>query len=265
MLRLTEVHVTFNAGTPTEVRALRGITLDILPGEFVTVIGSNGAGKSTLLSAIVGTVRPDRGAIKLGAHDVTNWPASRRATDVGRVFQEPRLGTCGSLSIEENLALAAKRGQRRGFSAALSSGRQRAHFADKLARLGLGLEDRMSTPIGLLSGGQRQAVSLLMATLLPMKILVLDEHTAALDPAAATKVLALSSEIAESEGLTVLMVTHSMKDALAFGSRTLMMDRGAVALDVSGEERRKLDIPALLQLFGKATGRVADNDQMMLA
>lgn len=265
MLRLTDVHVTFNTGTATEVRALRGVDLDILPGEFVTVIGSNGAGKSTLLSAIVGTVRPNQGTIKLGTQDITDWPASRRAADVGRVFQEPRLGTCGSLSIEENLALAAKRGCRRGFAAALSGSHQRAHFADKLARLGLGLEDRMSTPIGMLSGGQRQAVSLLMATLLPMKIMVLDEHTAALDPAAAAKVLALSSEIAEADGLTVLMVTHSMGDALAFGSRTIMMDRGAVVLDINGDERRRLDIPSLLQLFGKATGRVIDNDQMMLA
>ncbi|MGY3496432.1 ABC transporter ATP-binding protein [Bradyrhizobium sp. USDA 4502] len=248
MLRLNDLHVTFNVGTPTEVRALRGVNLDISPGEFVTVIGSNGAGKSTLLSAIVGAVRPSRGTIKLGAQDITDWPASKRAADVGRVFQEPRLGTCGSLSIEENLALAAKRGRRRGFSTALSGGRQ---FADKLARLGLGLEDRMSTPIGLLSGGQRQAVSLLMATLLPMKILVLDEHTAALDPAAAAKVLSLSAEIADADGLTVLMVTHSMGDALALGTRTILMDRGVVALDVSGEERRKLDIPALLQLFGK--------------
>jgi putative ABC transport system ATP-binding protein len=265
MLRLTDVHVTFNVGTPTEVRALRGVNLDISQGEFVTVIGSNGAGKSTLLSAIVGAVRPDRGTIKLGARDITDWPASKRAADVGRVFQEPRLGTCGSLSIEENLALASKRGHRRGLAVALSGARQRTLFADKLARLGLGLEDRMSTPIGLLSGGQRQAVSLLMATLLPMKILVLDEHTAALDPAAAAKVLSLSAEIADSDGLTVLMVTHSMGDALALGTRTIMMDRGTVVLDVSGEERGKLDIPALLQLFGKATGRVVDNDQMMLA
>lgn len=265
MLHLNDVHVTFNAGTATEVRALRGVSLHILPGEFVTVIGSNGAGKSTLLSTIVGTARPDRGSIRLGTLDVTDWDACRRAGEVGRVFQDPRLGTCGSLSIEENLALAAKRGRRRGFASALAGGRQKANFADKLARLGLGLEYRMSTPIGLLSGGQRQAVSLLMATLLPMKILLLDEHTAALDPAVASKVLELSKEIAESDHLTVLMVTHSMGDALAFGSRTIMMDRGTVALDVNGDERRKLDVPALLRLFGEATGRIVDNDQMMLA
>jgi putative ABC transport system ATP-binding protein len=265
MLRLTDVHVTFNAGSPTEARALRGVNLAISPSEFVTVIGSNGAGKSVLLSTIVGTVRPDRGTIRLGVQDITDWPASKRATDVGRVFQEPRLGTCESLSIEENLALAARRGRRRGFAPALSGGRQRTHFADKLARLGLGLEDRMSTPVGLLSGGQRQAVSLLMATLSPMKLLVLDEHTAALDPVAAAKVLSLSAEIAHSNELTVLMVTHSMRDALALGARTIMMDRGTVVLDVSGEERRKLDARALLQLFGKATGRLIDNDQLMLA
>lgn len=264
MLRLNDVHVTFNEGTPTEVRALRGVCLAIAPGEFVTVIGSNGAGKSTLLSVIVGTVRPDRGTIELDTSDITDWSASRRAAHVGRVFQEPRLGTCGSLTIEENLALAAKRGRRRGLAAALSGGRQRVYFADMLARLGLGLEDRMATPIGALSGGQRQAVSLLMATLLPMKILVLDEHTAALDPSAAAKVLSLSAEIAQADGLTVLMVTHSMGDALALGTRTIMMDRGAVVLDVSGDKRRKLGIPALLQLFGKATGRIVDNDQMML-
>jgi len=265
MLHLNDVHVTFNPGTATEVRALRGIDLQVSSGDFVTVIGSNGAGKSTLLSAIVGTARPDRGTIRLGDRDVTAWNACRRASEVGRVFQDPRLGTCGSLSIEENLALAARRGKRRSFSAALSGSRQRASFSEKLAPLGLGLEARLSTPIGLLSGGQRQAVSLLMATLLPMKILVLDEHTAALDPAVAARVLQLSKEIAENDGLTVLMVTHSMGDALAFGSRTIMMDRGIVALDLSSEDRSKLDVPALLALFGKAVGRTVDSDQMLLS
>jgi putative tryptophan/tyrosine transport system ATP-binding protein len=264
MLRLTDLHITFNPGTSTEVRALRGVNLDILPGEFVTVIGSNGAGKSTLLSAVVGTVRPDRGTIWLGTDDITDWPASRRSAIVGRVFQEPRLGTCGSLSIEENLALAAKRGQRRGLALALSGGKQRAQFAEQLARLGLGLEGRMSAPIGSLSGGQRQAVSLLMATLQPMKILVLDEHTAALDPSAAAKVLALSAEIAHSQNLTTLMVTHSMGDALAYGSRTIMMDQGKIVLDINGDERQKLAVPDLLRLFGKATGKIIDSDQLIL-
>ncbi|PWC47022.1 ABC transporter ATP-binding protein [Azospirillum sp. TSA6c] len=265
MLRLTDVHITFNPGTPTEVRALRGVSLDITPGEFVTVIGSNGAGKSTLLSTIVGTVRPDRGSILLGTEDVTDWPAARRARDIARVFQEPRLGTCGSLSIEENLALAARRGQSRGLRFALAGGHQRRRFADLLARLGLGLEDRMAAPIGTLSGGQRQAVSLLMATLAAMKILVLDEHTAALDPGAAAKVLELSAEIARSERLTTLMVTHSMRDAITYGQRTIMMDRGRIVLDIKGAEREKLDIPDLLELFGRATGRAADDDQLMLA
>ena len=265
MLYLNDIHVTFNEGTSTEVRALRGVDLHIRQGEFVTVIGSNGAGKSTLLSSIVGTVLADRGTMRLGGRDVTTWNASKRASEVGRVFQDPRLGTCSSLSIEENLALAAKRGQRRSFAAALSGSKQRARFTEKLAQIGLGLEERLSTPIGLLSGGQRQAVSLLMATLLPMKILLLAEHTAELDPSVASKVLHLSKEIAESDGLTVLMVTHSMGDALAYGSRTIMMDRGTVALDVSGDERGKLDIQRLLDMFGRATGRAVDSDQLILS
>ncbi|TPW30925.1 ABC transporter ATP-binding protein [Martelella alba] len=265
MLRLTDIHITFNPGTATEVRALRGVNLDIPEGEFVTVIGSNGAGKSTLLSAVVGTVRPDTGSIWLDTDDVSDWPAAKRARHVGRVFQEPRLGTCSSLTIEENLALAAARGKHRSLKLALGGRGQKKLFAEQLEKLGLGLENRMGTPIGSLSGGQRQAVSLLMATLLPMKILVLDEHTAALDPSAAEKVLTLSAEIAETRKLTTLMVTHSMRDALAYGSRTLMMNAGRIVLDIKGEERAKLTVTDLLERFGKAAGTVIDDDQLMLA
>jgi len=265
MLRLTDIHVTFNPGTAMEVRALRGVSLDIMPGEFVTVIGSNGAGKSTLLSSIVGTVRPDRGTVLLCVENITDWPAARRARDIARVFQEPRLGTCGTLSIVENMALAARRGKRRGLARALAGQTERRHLAERLARLGLGLEKRLDTPIGALSGGQRQAVSLLMATLQPTKVLVLDEHTAALDPSAAARVLALSDEIASDKKLTTLMVTHSMRDALAYGQRTIMMDQGRIILDIAGEERQKLDIPDLLELFGRATGREVDDDQLILA
>lgn len=265
MLKLDDIHITFNAGTATEVRALRGISLDIAEGEFVTVIGSNGAGKSTLLSTVVGTAKPDTGTIHLAGNDVTNWPAAKRARLVGRVFQEPRLGTCSSLSIEENLALAAARGKKRGLALALGKRGQKQMFAEHLEKLGLGLEHRMATPIGALSGGQRQAVSLLMATLLPMKILVLDEHTAALDPSAAHKVLTLSAEIAGESRLTTLMVTHSMKDALAYGSRTLMMNAGQIVLDIAGEERSRLKVSDLLERFGRAAGTEIDDDQLMLA
>ncbi|MBZ8131672.1 ABC transporter ATP-binding protein [Afifella sp. IM 167] len=265
MLKLDDISVTFNAGTPTEVRALTGIDLHIHDGEFVTVIGSNGAGKSTLLSVVVGTVKPERGSVYLDGEAVTAWPPAKRAMHVGRVFQEPRLGTCSSLSIEENLALAAARGKNRTLKGALGSRSNRQWLADQVAKLEIGLEDRMTQPVGTLSGGQRQAISLLMATLLPMKILVLDEHTAALDPGAAAKVLALSTEIAETRKLTTLMVTHSMRDALAVGHRTIMMDSGRIVLDFTEEERAKLTVQDLSNLFGKAIGKQIDDDKLMLA
>jgi len=265
MLHLEDISVTFNAGTPTEVRALTDIDLHIDDGEFVTVIGSNGAGKSTLLSVVVGTVKPERGSVHLDGEAVTAWPPAKRAMHVGRVFQEPRLGTCSSLSIEENLSLAAARGKNRSLKNALGSRSNRKWLADQVAKLEIGLEDRMTQPVGTLSGGQRQAISLLMATLLPMKILVLDEHTAALDPGAAAKVLALSTEIAETRGLTTLMVTHSMRDALAVGHRTIMMDSGRIVLDFTEEERAKLTVQDLSNLFGKAIGKQLDDDKLMLA
>lgn len=265
MLSFRNAFVTFNPGTPLAVPALRGVDLDIEKGEFVTVIGTNGAGKSTLLSAAAGDVRLDKGNIYIDGHDVTSWPAEQRAGMIGRVFQEPRAGTCSSLTVEENLALAASRGGRRGLGNALRSARRRCGIADQLARLGMGLEDRLGAVAGTLSGGQRQALSLLMATLLPMKILILDEHTAALDPGAAATVLKLSAEITGEQRLTALMVTHSMRNSLDFGTRTIMMNAGRVLLDIDGAEREGYDVPDLLNLFKKSTGSAVSDDSLLLA
>jgi putative tryptophan/tyrosine transport system ATP-binding protein len=265
MLSLRDIHLTFNPGTPLAVFALRGVDLDVAAGEFVTVIGTNGAGKSTMLSVVAGDVRPDEGTITIDGRDVTRLPAEARAGIIGRVFQDPRIGTCPSLTVEENLALAASRGGRRGFRNALGSPRRRRMFAEQLERLDLGLERRLGSTIGTLSGGQRQAVSLLMATLLPMKVLILDEHTAALDPATAARVLALSAEINEEQKLTTLMVTHSMRDSLDFGDRTIMMSAGRIVLDVAGEKRRGYDVKALMDLFARVTGKAVEDDQLVLS
>ncbi|MDX6752291.1 ABC transporter ATP-binding protein [Geminicoccaceae bacterium 1502E] len=262
MIALEDIHVTFAAGTPLETRALRGIELAIAQGEFVTVIGSNGAGKSTVLGALTGDVRPDRGRITVDGRDVTTWPAPRRAGLVARVFQDPLAGTCDALSIEENMALASARGRRRGLRAALDASR-RTLFRERLAELGLGLEKRLHDPIGALSGGQRQAVSLVMATLSPMKILLLDEHTAALDPRTAQFVLELTDRIVATHGLTTLMVTHSMRQALDHGSRTVMLHEGRVAFDVAGSERKGLDVPDLLALFQRVQHQTLDDDALL--
>lgn len=265
MLRIRNAHVTFNPGSPLAVHALRGVDLDISKGEFVTVIGTNGAGKSTLLSAIAGDVELEKGTITIDDEDVTRWPTERRSTVIGRVFQEPRAGTCGSLTVEENLALAASRGGRRGLRNALGSVGTRRQLAERLERLGMGLESRLGANVGTLSGGQRQALSLLMATLLPMKILILDEHTAALDPGAAATVLDLSAEITGVQKLTTLMVTHSMRNSLDYGDRTIMMNCGRVLLDIRGEERKGYDVPDLLDLFKKTTGSMVEDDQLVLS
>jgi len=265
MLNVCDAYVTFNPGTPLAVPALRGVDLDIEEGEFVTVIGTNGAGKSTLLSAVAGDIRLDRGGVYIDGHDVTNWRTEQRAGMIGRVFQEPRAGTCSSLTVEENLALAASRGGFRGLFNALGRARKRCQLADQLSRLGMGLEDRLGVLAGTLSGGQRQALSLLMATLLPMKILILDEHTAALDPGAAATVLDLSSEITGEQKLTTLMVTHSMRNSLDVGTRTIMMNAGRVLLDVRGEVRKGYDVPDLLDLFKQTTGSAVEDDQLILA
>lgn len=264
MISLNNIHVTFNAHTVLENHVLRGIEFKIETGEFVTVIGSNGAGKSTLLNIISGEVPIDSGCIIMNDRDVTQLAPHQRSQLVARVFQDPLAGTCADLSIEENLALANSRGVRRGLSLAITGGKQRALFKDHLARLGLGLENRLSDRMGLLSGGQRQAVSLLMAALQPMKILLLDEHTAALDPKTAAFVLKLTQEIVTEHRLTALMVTHSMRQALDVGGRTIMMDQGKIVFDVAGTKRKSMDIPDLLKLFETARGAAIEDDALLL-
>ncbi|MFC3338952.1 ABC transporter ATP-binding protein [Paracandidimonas soli] len=263
MLRVDNIHITFNAGTPIETRALRGLSLHIPEGQFVAVIGSNGAGKSTLLNAVSGDIGIDSGAIHIDGTDVTRQSVWARAGSVARVFQDPMAGTCEDLTIEENMALASARGERRGLGAAVKSS-MRELFRERLATLGLGLENRLTDRIGLLSGGQRQAVSLLMAALQPSRILLLDEHTAALDPRTADFVLQLTRRIVEDSGLTTMMVTHSMRQALDIGDRTIMLHQGNIVLDVSGEERKSLDVPDLLAMFARVRGEQLDDDKLLL-
>ncbi len=264
MISLNNIHVTFGKGTPLETRAVRGISLDINEGEFVTVIGSNGSGKSTLLNTLSGEVIPTRGKINIGETDVTRWSTARRAKLISRVFQDPLAGSCENLTIEENMALAWYRGQAMGYGAALND-ENRKVFKQQLARLGLGLENRLRDKMGLLSGGQRQAISLLMSALQPAKILLLDEHTAALDPKTAAFVLDLTCQIIDENKLTSLMVTHSMQQALEVGTRTIMLHEGKIVFDVSGEERKGLTIVDLLELFKKnQQGEVLSDDSLLL-
>jgi putative ABC transport system ATP-binding protein len=263
MIAVQDVHVTFGRGTPLENHALRGLDITIPEGEFVTVIGSNGAGKSTLLNVLSGDASAEKGQVTIDGTDVTRWPAPRRAGLIARVFQDPMAGTCEGLSIEENMALAYARGRSRGLAPSLTKPR-RSIFRDKLAVLGLGLENRLGDSMGLLSGGQRQAVSLLMATLTGMKILLLDEHTAALDPRTADFVLQLTRRIIEEQNLTALMVTHSMRHALDHGTRTVMLHEGQIAFDLAGDQRRGLDVSDLLKLFSKVRGEQLDDDSLLL-
>jgi len=263
MIEVQKIAVTFNAGTAMETPAMRGIDLVIPKGDFVTVIGSNGAGKSTFLNALAGELRPDTGSILIDDQDVTAWPTAKRAGLVARVFQDPLGGSCANLTIEENLALANARGKRRGFGASVNQC-LRDTFQEKIAHLDLGLENRLGDRMELLSGGQRQAVSLLMASMQPMKILLLDEHTAALDPKTAASVLDLTRTIVSERKLTTLMVTHSMRQALDIGNRTVMLHEGRVVLDVSGKDREGLKVEDLLHMFEKVKGSEIDDDALLL-
>jgi putative ABC transport system ATP-binding protein len=262
VIAIEDLSVVFNRGTPIERRALNGLLLRIDKGEFVSVIGSNGAGKSTLLGAIAGDVAASRGRILLDGDDVTRMPAESRARYVARVFQDPLAGSCSALSIADNLALAMARGQRRGLASALRRERL-TQLRDRVSELGLGLEARLDQPMGSLSGGQRQSLALVMATLAPSSILLLDEHTAALDPRNAEFVMDLTRRLAERFGLTVLMVTHSMRQALDVGSRTVMLHEGAIVLDVAGPERARLGVEDLLAAFRRLRDEELADDRLL--
>ena len=264
MIELKHVSKTFNRGTVNEKRALDGLNLKLNEGDFVTIIGGNGAGKSTMLNAVAGVFPVDCGKIEIDGTDITMEPEYKRAKYIGRVFQDPMKGTCAGMQIEENLALAKRRGQHRGLGWQLNA-EERTLYRQQLQSLGLGLETRLSDKVGLLSGGQRQAVTLLMATLQKPKLHLQDEHTAALDPATAAKVLKLTCEIVEENHLTALMVTHNMKDAINIGNRLIMMDSGRIIYDVSGEEKMKLTVEDLLHKFEEASGTEFANDRMMLS
>ena len=261
MLKISHVSKTFNPGTVNEKKALTDLSLHLAPGDFVTIIGANGAGKSTLFNAIAGSFFTDSGSITLDGEDITFLPEYKRARRIGRLFQDPMSGSAPGMTIEENLALAAGHG---GWFAHVGSS-DRELFREKLSQLGMGLEDRLRQPVGLLSGGQRQALTLMMATIIPPKLLLLDEHTAALDPGTAEKVLELTKKIVADNKLTCLMITHNMQSALELGNRTLMMDSGRIIHDASGEARKGLTIQDLLESFKAGVGKELDNDRMLLS
>ena len=263
MLVLNQVHKTFNIGTINEKPALRGVSLTLNDGDFVTVIGGNGAGKSTMLNAVAGVWPIDQGSISIDGIDVTGLPEYKRAKYLGRVFQDPMTGTAATMEIQENLALAARRGQKRGLKWGITK-TEREKYHEILKELDLGLEERMSSKVGLLSGGQRQALTLLMAALQKPKVLLLDEHTAALDPKTAAKVLELSDKIIAENHLTAMMVTHNMRDAIAHGNRLIMMNEGQVILDIKGEEKKKLTVEDLLRKFEEVSGEEFANDKALL-
>ena len=264
MLEVKDIWKTFNAGTVNEKTALRGLSLHLNDGDFVTVIGGNGAGKSTLLNAVAGVWPVDAGSISIGGVDLTHMPEHKRAKYIGRVFQDPMLGTAATMQIEENLALAARRGKNRTLRAGITKA-EREEYIERLKILDLGLENRLTSKVGLLSGGQRQALTLLMATLIKPQLLLLDEHTAALDPKTAAKVLDATDRIIEKDHLTTLMITHNMRDAIQHGNRLIMMYEGRIVIDVSGEEKKKLTVPQLLELFSKVSGSDEADDKLLLS
>ena len=260
MLKLNNISKTFNPGTVNEKAALSGLSLDVRDGDFITIIGANGAGKSTLFNAVAGSFFTDSGSIELDGKDITFMPEHKRARSIGRLFQDPMRGSAPGMSIEENLAMAAKRG---GWFSHITKV-DRAMFRERLALLDIGLEDRLTQPVGLLSGGQRQALTLLMATIVPPKLLLLDEHTAALDPGTAEKVLELTKSIVANDKITCMMITHNMQSALDLGNRTLMMDKGNIIMDVSGSERDGMTVQDFLDRFKAGSGKALDNDRMLL-
>ena len=264
MLKIENVVKVFNPGTINEKVALNGLNLHLKEGEFVTVIGGNGAGKSTMLNAVAGVWEVDAGKILIDDVDITHLPEYKRAKYIGRVFQDPMMGTAATMQIEENMALAARRGQHRTLRKGITKA-EREEYREQLKILDLGLEDRMTAKVGLLSGGQRQALTLLMATLQKPKLLLLDEHTAALDPKTAAKVLEATEKIVKRSGLTTMMITHNMRDAIQYGNRLIMMYNGRIAVDVSGEEKKNLTVPQLLALFSQASGSDEVDDKMVLS
>ena len=264
MLEIKNIFKTFNAGTVNEKQALKGVSLSIEDGEFVTVIGGNGAGKSTLMNAVAGTYAVDEGSILIGGVDVTHLPEYKRAKYIGRVFQDPMMGTAATMQIDENLALAARRGKSRTLRSGITKA-ERESYIEQLKILDLGLENRLTAKVGLLSGGQRQALTLLMATLQRPKLLLLDEHTAALDPKTAAKVMYATQKIVEKNHLTTMMITHNMRDDIAYGNRLIMMYDGHVVVDVAGEEKKNLTVEQLLNLFSQASGSDEVDDKLVLS
>ena len=264
MLEINNIWKTFNAGTVNEKQALRGLSLTLKDGDFCTVIGGNGAGKSTMMNSVAGTYPVDSGSILIGGVDVTRLPEYKRAKYIGRVFQDPMMGTAATMQIEENLALAMRRGQKRTLRVGITR-QEREEYKEMLKILDLGLENRLTSKVGLLSGGQRQALTLLMATLQEPKLLLLDEHTAALDPKTAAKVLDATERIVQRDHLTTLMITHNMRDAIAHGNRLVMLSEGRIVIDVSGEEKKNLTVPQLLELFSQASGTEETSDKLLLS